>query len=129
MPIDTEPSPPGGPSSIAATRIRGAGDEINGMIDRHNRQGMRTGDGNVSTTVVERIADRVGVAPEELEPRLHDVVDADALDQLFDVRGDGPAEGSVVFRYAGYRVVVRASGEVEVSSRPESGPGTAGRNP
>lgn len=99
------------------------------MIDRYDRRRAWTGDESVSTTVVERVAARIGVAPEELEPRLHDVVDADALDRLFDVRGDGPAEGTVVFRYAGCRVVVRASGEVEVSPRPESGPGTAGRNP
>jgi hypothetical protein len=65
--------------------------------------------------VVRAVADREGVDPSELEPVIHEVVDADALDALLS-SGSG-VEGapvSVAFEFAGYAVSVRTDGEVTV---------------
>ena len=67
-----------------------------------------------SLRVVERIARAEGTDPAELTPQLHEIVDADALDQLFDPssRGDAIDRGSITFRYRGYTVTVHADGRI-----------------
>jgi hypothetical protein len=70
-----------------------------------------------SYRVVEAVARRKGVDPTELETRLNDVVDPDALDRLFS-DGSGarePPTGRVEFRYCGYDVTVSSDGRVTVS--------------
>jgi hypothetical protein len=62
-----------------------------------------------SQAVVEAVADHRGVAVEELRDPLYDVVDPDALDDLF---RDGT--GRVAFEYLGYDVTVRHDGTVDV---------------
>lgn len=46
-------------------------------------------------------------------PPLGEAIDPDALNELFTSRS-GPAVGEVSFRYAGYDVVVRGTGVVQV---------------
>lgn len=62
-----------------------------------------------STSVIEAVAEAKGVAAVDLPP-LHDVVDPDALDALFDDR----FTGTVAFRYEDRRVTVYADGEVSI---------------
>ena len=65
-----------------------------------------------SLTVVETIAEREGVPAEELQPPLHDAVDADALDALV---GSASRERlTIEFTYCGYTVRVTGDGEVSV---------------
>jgi len=74
-----------------------------------------TDGGAVCVRVVTEIADREGVDPVELTPRLHSVIDSEALDSLFQPtpKRDGES-GFVEFQYQGYQVRVDASGDVEV---------------
>lgn len=69
----------------------------------------------VCVRVVSEVADREGVDPVELTPRLHSVIDTEALDSLFQPtpKRDG-GSGFVEFRYQGYLVRVDASGAVEI---------------
>lgn len=63
----------------------------------------------VSDRVVAAIADRESVNPCDLEPRLYDVIDPDALDTLFRSAG---MTGEVAFTYRGYEITVRSDGEL-----------------
>lgn len=67
--------------------------------------------------VVEAVADVCEVDPIDLEPRLYQAVDPDALDRLFARRADGtPREGGrVEFVLAGCQVRVEADGTVKVT--------------
>ncbi|ELY66492.1 HalOD1 output domain-containing protein [Natronococcus jeotgali] len=74
-------------------------------------------DGNVprppSVRVVEAVADAEGVDPTDLEPSLHEAVDAAALDELFaPTAGSARRNGSLSFAYCGYDVTVRSDGRV-----------------
>lgn len=62
-----------------------------------------------STAVVAAVADREGVDETALSERLYDVVDPEALDDLF-----RDARGRVAFEYLGYVVGVDHEGRVEV---------------
>lgn len=75
--------------------------------------------GQVSETVVTAVAEATGVDPVDLDP-LYDVVDPDALDQIFRSTGTSPPNSMEVrFSMAGCHVVVRGDGEVVVTP-PES---------
>lgn len=76
---------------------------------------VRTENGSISETVVVAVAEARGVDPTELDPRLYDFVDPDALDSLF--RSD---EGSVAFTMAGCHVTVYGSGRVVVLPEPST---------
>lgn len=67
-----------------------------------------------SVSVAVEVADREGVAPTELTPPLHDVVDPDALDALFARRNPPDRTVVVSFDYLGYQVEVRGDGTVDV---------------
>jgi hypothetical protein len=73
---------------------------------------------SISYGVVTEVSRAKGVAPDELRP-LHDVVDPDALEALFD-RSDGESflNGHVSFTYEGYIVEVR-SDEISVRATDE----------
>lgn len=76
-------------------------------------------DRNVSTAVVDAVADAKGISPTEIRPPLHRVVDADALNHLFQSKRYAPGEEPrVSFCYAGYEITVHGRGEVVV--RPET---------
>lgn len=68
----------------------------------------------LALTIVEAVAERDGVDVTDLQPPLHDVVDTDALESLFERTPDG-ATASVSFAYCGYTVRVDATGDVEIS--------------
>ncbi|WP_265109854.1 HalOD1 output domain-containing protein [Halosolutus halophilus] len=69
-----------------------------------------------SMRALEVIADAEGVAPADLEPPLNEVVDAAALDRLFEpvAADDSARRGRLTFRYRGYDVTVHSNGRVEL---------------
>ena len=75
-------------------------------------------DSSVTLRIVDEIATREEVDPEDLTPRLYDVIDPDALETLFETPGS-PIEGTVEFRYSGYDVAVHSDGRLEISTAAE----------
>ncbi|WP_128478040.1 HalOD1 output domain-containing protein [Halorussus pelagicus] len=72
---------------------------------------------SVSQRVIAAVAEETGKEPTEVGPLYH-VIDPDALDRLFSTVGGGDrAQGHVEFAFAGCDVVVRGSGDVEVTER------------
>lgn len=73
-----------------------------------------------SHAIVEEIAKREGVPIEEVAPPtyqpLHDVVDPQALDDLFTPRKNGKPRGTgrVTFEYCGYEITVESDGSVSI---------------
>ncbi|WP_197052374.1 HalOD1 output domain-containing protein [Halobellus rufus] len=65
----------------------------------------------VVVDIVEAVSAVAGVDPLHFEPRLHDVVDADALVECIQSGGD---DVSVSFEMGAYDVTVRGCGEIEV---------------
>ncbi|WP_276256122.1 HalOD1 output domain-containing protein [Halomontanus rarus] len=70
-----------------------------------------------SLRVLEKIADAEDVAPADLHPPLHAVVDPTALDRLFEPTAENRSgrTGRVSFGYRGYEVTVRSNGNIEMS--------------
>lgn len=70
----------------------------------------------VCTAIVAAVADAKGVDPLDLDQRLNDVVDPDALERLFrDAHpGEGRTSGHVAFTLADCEVTVSAVGTVTV---------------
>lgn len=68
--------------------------------------------------VVSAVADAEEVDPVELPP-LYEAIEPEALNDLFTSRSESSV-GKVTFQYAGYDVVVRGTGEVEVQSIHQS---------
>lgn len=85
------------------------------MTDVHSMQ-----DESVSETVVYAVAERTGSDPRALEP-LHNAVDPDALNRLFDQDpfGVDQSPARVTFTYCGCEVVISADGTVRVSQSGE----------
>ena len=79
-------------------------------------------DGKLSSRVVEALADEEGVAPTELRDPLYDVIELEALDDLFSDRLDGSprSDGVVEFAYCQYEVTVHSDGRVEVTELADS---------
>lgn len=71
---------------------------------------------SLSVEVIEAVAATKGVDVMALETTLYEVVDPDALEQLFEPLADGTPRtgGKLVLEIAGCEVVVRATGDVEV---------------
>lgn len=71
-------------------------------------------------TVVNAVADAKGIDPMDLEESLHDVIDPDALEDLFEPRYTGAPRQDVrvSFSMAGLSVVVNADRRVVVSPQP-----------
>lgn len=81
----------------------------------------RFGTETVSQRVVAEIVDTLGVDVAAIEP-LYEVVDPDALNNLFGPTSDGlRAGGRVVFTMAGCEVTVAESGTVEVTPMDDAG--------
>ena len=81
------------------------------------QQGPAT-EGKLSSAVIEALAAEEGVAPTELRDPLYDVVELEALDDLFSDRRDGSprSEGLVEFGYRSYEVTAYSDGRVEVTA-------------
>jgi hypothetical protein len=60
--------------------------------------------------VIEAVAKEMDVDPTELPEQLHEVINPDSLDSLFE--GGNPRGGTVTFTYCGYTVTVNADGDV-----------------
>lgn len=65
---------------------------------------------SVSERVLDAIAEREGESPVDFDRPIYDVVDPDALDDLF----RGRVGGTVEFSYLDYRVVVGADGRIDL---------------
>lgn len=66
----------------------------------------------VSTQIIEAVADCEGVDPLDLQPPLYEVVDPEALEALFGSTVAGTERrGRIEFTYAGYRITVAVAGE------------------
>jgi len=73
------------------------------------------GAGNLCVAIVEAVADREVVPATDLTVPLHEAVDTEALERLFEPSGaGGHRRGHVSFEYAGYRVVVDSDRQVSV---------------
>lgn len=84
--------------------------------------------GSLTVAVVEATAERAGVDPTDLDRPLYDVIDPDALEELFPSDSDGrPAcRGHVSFEYGDFHVEVTSDREVRVRDREAVG-GERGR--
>ncbi len=77
------------------------------------QQTIRSPDQSMSEAVVSRIAARKGVAPCELEPRLYDAIDPEALESVF-----RETTGQITFEYCDFLVTVDSDGTVELLDPP-----------
>lgn len=79
------------------------------------------GSEELATAVARAVAALEGVSPADLDARIGDVVDADALDGVFGWHSTGPSHGvdRLVFDFAGYAIAVYASGDVVVTEPPD----------
>jgi hypothetical protein len=82
-------------------------DERGGAVRQDVNLDAATGD-SLGETVVTAVADAAGVDPDDVEGRLYDVVEPDALDDLLRPRADGtPRAGAqVTFPFHGHHVTV-----------------------
>lgn len=72
---------------------------------------------DVTSTIIETIADAEGVPPEDLDGCLYDVVEPEALNRLFQQGDDGPAtDGLVSFDFYEYTVTVHSDSTVEIEA-------------
>lgn len=74
-------------------------------------------DSDVVTRVVSLVAGRREVDPEQLEPRLYDIVEPDALRTLVET-ASADAALSLEFQYAGFQVSIDAAEQVDVDVTP-----------
>lgn len=70
----------------------------------------RSAENDLTTTIIEALATLKGESPLELDVRLRDTIDPDALEQLFDPSPEDV--GYLVFPLDDYLVSVRPNGEV-----------------
>ncbi|WP_049928443.1 HalOD1 output domain-containing protein [Halopiger goleimassiliensis] len=76
----------------------------------------RSTDDPLTVVVADAVATARGVDVTELET-LHDAIDTDALERLFEPHADGArTRGSVTFEYQGCLVTVGADGEIRVET-------------
>jgi hypothetical protein len=79
--------------------------------------GLHNQDDAVVSRIVSEVARLEGVEPTELDTRLYDVIDPDALSTLVE---DAPESGVTIgFDYMSYRVTVVADGELHVDVVPQ----------
>jgi len=73
---------------------------------------LHDGDGRLSDTLRDAVADLTDTAPADLPP-LETRINVAALDDLWNTEApDRPADGCLTFTYGGYVVVVRSTGAV-----------------
>lgn len=82
----------------------------------------------VSTQILEAVADHNGVDPLELRPPLYETVDPEALEALFAPTAAGTERsGRIEFTYAGCRITLVADAEGTITVE-EATPPTRGRD-
>ncbi|MDS0478583.1 HalOD1 output domain-containing protein [Natrinema sp. 1APR25-10V2] len=72
---------------------------------------------SLSLKIVEEIAKREGVHPEELSPPIHYSIDTDALDSLYQSSDGERSPSKVEFVYKGYTVTVESTGDVNLEKQ------------
>jgi hypothetical protein len=78
------------------------------------------GDGPLSDTLVDAVADLTDTAPPDLPP-LETRINVAALDALWDTDApERPSAGCLTFTYGGYVVVVRSTGAVFLREATEA---------
>ena len=84
------------------------------VVDSANESRLvdSTDDTRICVAIVEAVSEVSGVEPCQLDTRLYDVVDPDALERI--VRSGGP-DVQVSFRFGAYRVSVFGDGEITVT--------------
>jgi len=82
-----------------------------------------TQDHRLGYRIVDAISERTNTDPLELTPRLHDVIDVDALEALY--RGDGTDGPTVRFEYGEY--LVRVDGPESVTITPNRQANNSGK--
>ncbi len=87
----------------------------------------------LSVQIVRKIADKEGTDPTALDAPLYDVINPEALDELFEPRRNGESRcGTVEFAYHGYHIVVEqddCGGDPTITleeSRTQSGDSSGG---
>jgi len=65
---------------------------------------------SLSLKIVDKVAEREGVQPEELNPPIHYAINTDALDSLYDASDSDRSPSRVEFVYNGYTVTVDSTG-------------------
>lgn len=73
--------------------------------------------GDVSTRVLEAVAEANGTSPIELSPPLYEVIDPDALNALFRSGRRSESDLEVTFEYQGLEVTVADDGCIGVDKR------------
>ena len=76
----------------------------------------------VSTTIIEAVAAVTDTPPTEIDPRLYDILDPDALDRLFQPtknRSRRRRSGQVTIPIDDCTVTVHADGNIEISQSEE----------
>ncbi len=84
----------------------------------HRVQHDLTSPRSLSTTVTVAVADVAGVEPSDIPEQLYDVIDPEALDNLFKPRDDGVSRrgGRLSFSLYGHHVSIRGDGTITVQS-------------
>ncbi|RQG87779.1 hypothetical protein EA462_12965 [Natrarchaeobius halalkaliphilus] len=68
--------------------------------------------------VVQRVATATDRPATQLPP-LYDAIDPEALDAVFRSGSTGSSEIAIEFRYAGYRVTIDSTGQIEMEQASE----------
>ena len=84
------------------------------------------GDQSICLSVVSKVADHEGTAPEDLHPPLHAAIDTDALEALFQAADPDDDHPSIEFTYRGYTIRVAGPDEISIedsgsSANPQMG--------
>lgn len=72
---------------------------------------------SLSLKIVDKVAEREGVQPEELNPPIHYAINTDVLDSLYEASDSGRSPSRVEFVYNGYTVTVDSTGDVALENR------------
>ncbi|WP_222913745.1 HalOD1 output domain-containing protein [Natrinema sp. SYSU A 869] len=72
---------------------------------------------SLSLKIVDKVAEREGVQPEELNPPIHYAINTDALDSLYEASNSDRNPSKVEFVYKGYTVTVDSTGDVDIENR------------
>jgi hypothetical protein len=80
----------------------------------------RDRDGSISSAVVEALAAVENVEPENLDVRLYDSVESDALDELYRATAERAEHLRVAFTLGSYEVVLEDGGQIVVRSRSDA---------
>ncbi len=104
-------------------RSRGSAGGTHGREDHRYAYHDHESAADLTTTLVHALADVMGRDVTEIEWRLADSIDPDALDRVFSPPGSGTAGGDchVAFVVEGYRVTVYGNGEIVITP-PERPP-------